>query len=240
MYNIKKYAEEIVNTLDVTEKQKSDFKIQFINDLNSLKDEYVNDGYSENKSIKLAIKNFENQKNISSNFNFETYSYNKKIKNLLITFLIIYIVALIFICINPRRNISQWVAIARLNGGYLGVTINIIPFKTIIEYIVSFNKNNISVFLLNIFGKIFMFIPLGMLLPFYSKKYTNFRNIIKIVLCISFFIEIIKLILPLGVSDIDHIILSVIGSYVGLLLYKSILKFMKKHNKYVNYDTNKR
>lgn len=62
--------------------------------------------------------------------------------------------------INPGRNISQWVAIARLNGGYLGVTVNIIPFKTIIGYIISFHNNNIFIFLYNIFGRILIFIPL--------------------------------------------------------------------------------
>jgi glycopeptide antibiotics resistance protein len=61
--------------------------------------------------------------------------------------------------------------------------------------------------------------------------YNNFKNIIKIALCISFFIEIIKLILPLGISDIDHIILAIIGSYVGLLIYKLILKLIIKGTK---------
>ena len=63
-------------------------QLLFIDHLNSLKNDYINKGYSENKSIKLAIKDFGDQKNISDEFNFETYSYNKKVKNFLLPVLL--------------------------------------------------------------------------------------------------------------------------------------------------------
>ncbi len=93
--------------------------------------------------------------------------------------------------------------------------INIIPFKEIGRY--TFGSR---LFFRNVIGNIILFMPFGFLTSYYldlEKKRYNFL----ITLFISLVIEFIQL--SIGRAfDIDDILLNIVGSFIGCLMYRVI------------------
>lgn len=93
--------------------------------------------------------------------------------------------------------------------------INLIPFREVTRY-----KLGSHLFFRNVIGNIVLFMPFGFLTSYYldlEKKRYNFL----ITLLISIVIETIQL--SIGRAfDIDDIILNIVGSFIGCLLYRVI------------------
>ena len=96
---------------------------------------------------------------------------------------------------------------------------NFIPFKEICRYSLLSD-----LFIKNIIGNILLFIPMGMYLT-YKLKIKLFY-IILLSLYFSLVIEITQLLID-RVFDIDDIILNVIGSLLGYLIFKAIDEIKK-------------
>lgn len=101
--------------------------------------------------------------------------------------------------------------------------IQIIPFKTIIDFLNKDYTSSIS----NVLGNILIFTPLGFLLPILSEKFKKAKNLLIISFLVSFSIELIQLFSGLGFTDIDDIILNVTGAILGFYIYKCINKILK-------------
>jgi len=101
-------------------------------------------------------------------------------------------------------------------------SINLIPFVTINRYIVS--SNNYVLSIINLAGNVIAFIPFGFLLPMVLKDKMHFLSILCCIFSTSISIEIIQYILCVGVTDIDDIILNVIGGILGYCLFKTFKK----------------
>ncbi|MBM7587626.1 glycopeptide antibiotics resistance protein [Bacillus pakistanensis] len=106
---------------------------------------------------------------------------------------------------------------------------NYIPFDTIRTYLFNFNHYNLDTWLYNTFGVVFLFIPLGFLLPSAFFNIKSNRTVVLISLSVSMFIEVLQRVTNLGVFDIDDMILNTIGAAVGYWIYKSISKNKKAH-----------
>lgn len=103
-------------------------------------------------------------------------------------------------------------------------SINLMPFVTIYRYIVS--SNNPGLALMNLAGNIIAFMPFGLLLPMVLKNQMHFLFIFCCIFSTSISIEIIQYILGVGVTDIDDIILNVIGGMLGYCLFKAFKKII--------------
>jgi glycopeptide antibiotics resistance protein len=102
------------------------------------------------------------------------------------------------------------------------VTINIIPFMSILEIVkVSHAWKQ------QVFGNILLFLPFGILIPAFFKKLDSYRNIFVGVLILSTGIETIQFLLDsifgyrYRVVDIDDIILNVAGALIGYFLWRA-------------------
>lgn len=73
-------------------------------------------------------------------------------------------------------------------------------------------------------GPVFMFLPLGFLLPFVNPQLKRYINILGITAALSLSIEILQYITKTGISSIDDLLLNIIGASLGFLIYK-ILRF---------------
>lgn len=106
--------------------------------------------------------------------------------------------------------------------------INLIPFvNTIIPYINGSSQTNLTIVLFNIFANILLLLPLGFYFAFFTykiKKKINWFMGIVIISVISLIIETLQYIFALGVSDIDDIIMNLIGGILGILLFTVINK----------------
>lgn len=107
---------------------------------------------------------------------------------------------------------------------YLRAMSNFVPLKSV--YIL-FTTPVISIsivlrFLINFVGNILLFIPWGILLPFYFKSLRLFKRFITTTLTAVFLIEAIQLFAMLGSFDIEDILLNAIGACIGFLCCRKL------------------
>jgi len=109
---------------------------------------------------------------------------------------------------------------------------NLIPFKTIVSYIIGISKYKLDVWFFNLFGNILAFMPMGFLLPIIFHTLKSFKRITTLTFLISFFLEMTQFLLKLGITDIDDVILNTLGGFLGYLLLilsrKILNQIMKK------------
>lgn len=98
--------------------------------------------------------------------------------------------------------------------------LNLVPFTEIFRY-----EIGSKLFIFNVIGNIFIFIPFGYFVSGYVKA-TKFSHILFISLITSLTVELVQL--QIGRSfDIDDIILNVTGSIIGFLLFIGITAIRK-------------
>lgn len=115
----------------------------------------------------------------------------------------------------------------RINSGAWGV--NFVPFRTMKNYI---KYSGFLHTLTNILGNILIFIPYGILVAEIFPKYRKLSKIFLLSFTTSFFVEFIQFFIGRSV-DIDDLILNVIGSIIGYIIWDKNLKykFAKKKRK---------
>lgn len=151
---------------------------------------------------------------IISNWNLYTHYYDKlsdKIKMKKLTYgiiLVIYIIMVLNLTIFARQmhkfNFNGFRNVYKYGG------LNIIPFKTILDYIINFHKYYLKTILINIVGNIIIFMPVQYLIMKVFDK-LSFKKYLCIDLILLFIIEFLQLITDCGVFDIDDIILNLVG-----------------------------
>lgn len=80
---------------------------------------------------------------------------------------------------------------------------------------------NIDIPIKNLVGNFILFLPMGIYLPFLTKKMdkTNTFSIFMIILL--FIIEVVQLVTRRGSFDIDDFILNMIGALIGFGIWKT-------------------
>lgn len=170
-------------------------------------------------------------------------TYNLSIINTLIYYLLLLLFIFSFGCLNNddkiyKKNISCYLftyfcflicftmflkrtGVGLINKEYFDYyinSINLIPFKTIAEYLK--NVCNLNVFIYNIVGNLIALIPLAFLCVLKNDKYINIKNQFFILSAITIVIETFQLIFCSGRFDIDDFILNVGGAILFLTLIK--------------------
>lgn len=112
-------------------------------------------------------------------------------------------------------------------------SLNLIPFRTIHDYITGGNIITRAFALSNVLGNIVIFVPLGVCFALFSRRAKWIETLLWVFL-FSMIVEIIQYIFRLGIGDIDDIILNVFGGAVGLVLYKIIWLIFKDKDKVRN------
>ena len=139
-----------------------------------------------------------------------------------------YIAVMLYLLYGQRVGLD-------IAGSYferLSQNYNLIPFKTVSEYIeMALTSPNIHLrehAFINLLGNIFMFIPLGFLLPCIFSVARKFGKHILICTVIIFVIEIIQLFSLLGSCDIDDLILNICGTSSGFAVFILIKHLTKR------------
>lgn len=101
---------------------------------------------------------------------------------------------------------------------------NLVPFKTINNYLNAWEVVNPSVIITNIYGNIFAFVPFGLLGPIVLNRFKGFFRVLFYSFLLSMAIEVVQGLLRVGVMDVDDVILNVIGGVLGYLIYLILLR----------------
>ena len=104
-------------------------------------------------------------------------------------------------------------------GSIQPLRINLIPLVNILDYDI---KREATI---NIIGNISMFIPTGIIMPILYKRLNRFWKVLLGGAGLSFGIEMIQLLFPGSVTDIDDLILNAAGVAIGYGIYKLAVRF---------------
>lgn len=99
--------------------------------------------------------------------------------------------------------------------------INLIPFVNLFDYD---SKRDL---LLNVIGNTAMFIPSGIVLPIIYKKLNTFWKVVAAGAMMSLCIEIIQLPFSVRASDVDDLMLNVLGVAVGYGIYAAVKRLKR-------------
>ncbi|WP_400247622.1 VanZ family protein [Niallia sp. JL1B1071] len=135
--------------------------------------------------------------------------------------LIIYLYVLAILLFFNRTGWTEMTLI-----DYIMFSSNIVPFKTISMYIQAiFHGNmNLDIPIKNLFGNLFMFLPMGLYLPYFIKRTKQVSVFSIVFLSILFLIEFSQLLIRRGSFDIDDFILNTIGALIGFTIWKKLFK----------------
>lgn len=129
----------------------------------------------------------------------------------LISFLLLYNTMIVFVD-NPDSPLPK---IEYYGNNYIRM-LNIVPFKTINEQLHSGTRGY-----LNIIFNLLVFVPFPILIKIINPK-ISYLLCISITLIVTISIEAIQYFIGRS-SDIDDIILNLIGALAGILIYKFII-----------------
>ena len=108
-------------------------------------------------------------------------------------------------------------------------TSNLIPFATIIEYIIGVISNDIntSIVIINFATNLLLFAPMGFFIPvLFQSKIKNIKQFVIMIIILTLIVEILQFITYRGSTDIDDIILNTIGAVIMYMIMRT--KFAKK------------
>lgn len=151
------------------------------------------------------------------------FKHKKWITALSYALFVIYIIlAVILLFLSPYRQAAYEINSAGSNP------YNIIPFKTITDYIKASSHINQSIWMSNLFGNVLAFFPLGIFLPWLFKSFIGFWRTISFVFLATSTVEILQFATRVGSFDIDDIILNTTGGAIGYLVIKIIYLMLLK------------
>lgn len=94
-------------------------------------------------------------------------------------------------------------------------SVNLIPLRTIIDFIRE--PLDLVMAMTNILGNIAIFVPFGIFISYIGKKKSlGYQTLILFLTTLS--IEIVQYILALGSTDVDDILLNVLGGLIGIAI----------------------
>ena len=96
--------------------------------------------------------------------------------------------------------------------------VNLIPLVNILDYGI---KREAAI---NILGNISMFMPTGFIMPILFKQLDCFWKVLLAGAGLSFVIEMIQLLFPGSVTDIDDLLLNAAGVAIGYGIYKLVCR----------------
>ncbi|AST94365.1 hypothetical protein BC6307_14845 [Sutcliffiella cohnii] len=111
-------------------------------------------------------------------------------------------------------------------------SVNIIPFRTLFLYLqANPNIDNwSSLSMVNIFGNMFVFTPIGIFVPLLYRRVRSLKKISVVALAVTCFIEITQLFIGRS-TDIDDVILNTIGVMIGYGMFVFIKRKINRRLK---------
>lgn len=214
MNNIEKYVDSIIKEMNISKKERQEYRFQFIDHITALKEDYIKKGLSEDEAAKHAIKDFGSEIQILENGDFSR-ELKGKVK------LIVSAVFIIYCTILFGHYIK--LAGAEGNGGNLVALKSLIPIKTILGVMRGIAMYGFSNMYLDILiTYIIMFIPVGALIPLLSVKVKTLKSNIKVFIIIVLAFQFIKLIFLHKVVNVDFALMNLLGCFIGYQIYRSI------------------
>ncbi len=218
MYKEDRYINNLLCKIDLDEIEKDELRIQFKDHINQLKNEYIEEGLSNDDALNKAIVDFGNENNILSSYN--KIHINIYVWRISLISLISYLFLLFAFLIHVSYVELPWLRFS---------LINITPFATLIPIFKSILAHGVNINNIMIPIEFIAFIPVGILLPVVSKNFNKFIPNLKAFIAFTIAIQLLKFIFSIGRGNIDFALIHLFGCCIGYILYVLIIKpFFKK------------
>ncbi|EOP33551.1 VanZ family protein [Bacillus mycoides] len=223
---IEEYIKSIVQKTSLSQSDRDELYFEIYDHLTSLKQEFLNQGKSEEEATTLAIQNFGEASTLGTEIEKAMQSSTQKYVQWIGWGLFLpYSFVLLFKLLLGRPafyfgNLKYFFETGDWHSIHGGL-INLIPLKSTIRYLSGFDLThlldpyNIDIVLMNTLGNVIIFIPFGFLLPLLFKQINNVKMASKIFIKFILLIESLQLLTFTGVFDIDDIILNMLGALIG-------------------------
>lgn len=144
----------------------------------------------------------------------------KRIGLISLIILIIYVfIVIYFVLFSDRMGRAD---------GYSTYRYNLVLFDEIRRF-VKYRENVSTIsFIINIFGNLVVFFPIGFLIPIWRTKPTGVIRIAGFSFLFSLFIESVQLVAKVGVFDVDDLFMNTLGGIVGWICYFISIKIFRK------------
>jgi glycopeptide antibiotics resistance protein len=109
-----------------------------------------------------------------------------------------------------------------LINGY--TLVNLRLFDTIKRYIGIISGEGRLTAVINLFGNIVVFMPVGILLPCICKKADSYAAMLITAITLPVIVETVQYYTRTGVADVDDVLLNFIGIILGFLLYRMVAR----------------
>ena len=171
--------------------------------------------------------------------NVEEQTKTKLIKRTFVFYFILYIFLLFNLVMLDdffgRASMGViWNFDPRYLDSFLMNRVNLIPFRTVLEYLNSFSIP-FHTKIINLLGNTLAFAPFGFFAHVILNKKPSLLKFTLLMISASFLIEVIQLIFLVGSCDIDDIILNVLGAVFSYLIFKT--KICKKIIRQITLNT---
>ncbi|WP_270340932.1 MULTISPECIES: VanZ family protein [Bacillus] len=217
---IEKYIQSIVQKTNLSQPDRDELYFEIYDHLTSLKQEFLDQGKSEEEATTLAIQNFGEASTLGTEIEKAMQSSTQKYVQWIGWGLFLpYSFVLLFKLLLGRPafyfgNLKYFFETGDWHSIHGGL-INLVPFRSTIRYLTEFDSYNLDIVLMNTLGNVLIFIPFGFLLPLLFKQINNVKMASKIFIKFILLIESLQLLTFTGVFDIDDIILNMLGALIG-------------------------
>ena len=121
----------------------------------------------------------------------------------------------------PRDLVNGHIPPLVYEGLSLPLRVNLLPLISLLDYA------NLRDILWNVAGNASMFLPSGIILPIVFRKLDRFWKVVAAGALLSLLIEILQLSFPTRASDIDDVLLNILGIAAGYGIYAAIKRLRR-------------
>ena len=146
-------------------------------------------------------------------------------KHLISTFILIaYSAILIKVMVFKDMPVIKIGSLMLNFGGTQEGPANLIPFKTILPYLLG--EMGLLIGAINLLGNIVLLMPVGFLVPFVFRNMT-WKKTLALAGAAGFFIEGMQVVLHIGIFDIDDVILNALGVMAGYWVFLVLANWVR-------------
>jgi len=239
---IEEYIKSIVQKTNLSQSDKDELYFEIYDHLTNLKQEFLDQGKSEEEATTLAIQNFGEASTLGTEIEKAMQSSTQKYVQWIGWGLFLpYSFVLLFKLLLGRSafyfgNLTYFFETGDWHSIHGGL-INLVPFRSTIRYLTEFDSYNIDIVLMNTLGNVIIFIPFGFLLPLLFKQINNVKMASKIFIKFILLIESLQLLTFTGVFDIDDIMLNMLGALIGYGSFVGIKYILERVRSVDKVDT---
>jgi glycopeptide antibiotics resistance protein len=217
MSEFKPYIDAVLKGVKIDSISRKDIADEIEDHLNLLKQQYLSSNFTEEVAAEMAMKSFGEVEDIRSRYDLVLNPFNKlyiRVPAIMLFMLYMFCFLALFVFFESHVIVFPY------------YRLNIVPFKTIMDYLLKYDALSFKFLFNNLLGMVIAFIPFGFLMPIIHNGVKRIYHVFIASILFSLLIEVLQLVTKRGVADIDDIILNTIGGILGFVLLNLLVRFL--------------